>query len=146
MSSSGREEKTPRVKRTPRRPAAYLGGGMALQVPDVSAAVTYYVEAFGFQLVEMDDQNRYAALRAGKVSLDLVDEHGAGTRAVGPPGEGVAMYVYVEDVPAQYRRMQKSKVPILTRVNGKPAGVEEFSVRDVYGLLWIFIQASSQND
>ncbi len=135
--------------RTGRRPSAvegrtwgYLGGNVALQVPDVSAAVRYYEKSFGFDVVEISDQNRYAALRAGKFSFDLVDEHGAGTRAVGRPGEGVAMYVFVDDVADQLARMERSGVPILTRVNRRTAGVEEFSVRDEYGLLWIFTQAT----
>ena len=134
------------TKRTTKKkplPTNYLGGRIALQVPDVADAVSYYQNAFGLVLAEMDDQNRYAALRSGKLSLDLVDEHGAGTRATGRPGDGVAMYVFVEDVDEQLKRMQKSGVPILTRVNRKRAGVEEFSVRDEYGLLWIFTQSES---
>jgi uncharacterized glyoxalase superfamily protein PhnB len=122
--------------------SSYLGGGMALQVPDVAEAVRYYEKSFGFNVAEIDDHNRYAALRAGKLGFDLVDEHGAGTRAVGRPGEGVAMYVYVDDVAEQLKKMEKAGVPILTRVNRTRAGVEEFAVRDAYGLLWIFSQAN----
>jgi uncharacterized glyoxalase superfamily protein PhnB len=121
--------------------AQYLGGGVALQVDDVAAAVRYYEESFGFDMIELDHQNRYASLRGGKLCFDLVDEHGAGTRCVGSPGEGLAMYVFVDDVERQLGRMQEAEVPILTRVNRKRAGVEEFSVRDRYGLLWIFSQA-----
>lgn len=121
--------------------AQYLGGGVALQVDDVATAVRYYEECFGFDMVELDHQNRYASLRGGKVCFDLVDEHGAGTRAVGTPGDGVAMYVFVDGVEEQMRRMQEAGISILTRVNRKRAGVEEFSVRDRYGLLWIFSQA-----
>ncbi len=126
--------------RAAKHATSYLGGSFALQVPDVSEAVNYYEKSFGFDVAEIDDHNRYAALRAGKLSFDLVDEHGAGTRAVGRPGEGVAMYVYVDDVGDQLRRMEKSGVPILTRVNRQRAGVHEFAVRDAYGLLWIFSQ------
>jgi uncharacterized glyoxalase superfamily protein PhnB len=121
--------------------AQYLGGGVALQVDDVTAAVRYYEECFGFDMVELDHQNRYASLRGGKLCFDLVDEHGAGTRAVGTPGDGVAMYVFVDAVEDQMKRLQEAGISILTRVNRKRAGVEEFSVRDRYGLLWIFSQA-----
>ncbi len=143
MTSRRTEERAiPNTTSARKNSTSYLGGGMALQVPDVSEAVRYYEKSFGFDVAEIDDQNRYAALRAGKLGFDLVDEHGAGTRAVGRPGEGVAMYVFVNDVAEQLKRMERSGVPILTRVNRTRAGVEEFSVRDVYGLLWIFSQAN----
>ena len=146
MALPKREKKHVTSSGHKREPANYLGAGMALQVPDVADAVRYYQKGFGLDLVEIDDQNRYAALRSGKLSLELVDEHGAGTRATGRPGDGVAMYVYVDDVDAQLSWMQKSGVPILTRVDRKRAGVEEFSVRDRYGLLWIFSQSESEFD
>jgi catechol 2,3-dioxygenase-like lactoylglutathione lyase family enzyme len=137
---------TKRNSRKRSLPTSYLGAGIALQVPDVADAVRYYQNGFGLELAEMDDQNRYAALRSGKLGLDLVDEHGAGTRATGRPGDGVAMYVSVDDVDEQLKWMKKSGVPILTRVDRKRAGVEEFSVRDEYGLLWIFTQSESDDD
>ncbi len=137
---------TKRNNRKRSLPTHYLGAGIALQVPDVAEAVRYYQNGFGLQLAEMDDQNRYAALRSGKLGLDLVDEHGAGTRATGRPGDGVAMYVFVDDVDEQLKWMKKSGVRILTRVDRKRAGVEEFSVRDEYGLLWIFTQSESDDD
>jgi uncharacterized glyoxalase superfamily protein PhnB len=110
----------------------------------VAGAVSYYERNFGFSVSELGDQNRYASMCAGRIGFALVDEHGAGTRAVGRPGDGVAFYVFVDDVDVQMERMQQAGVKILTRVNRHRAGVEEFSVRDDYGLLWIFSEASDE--
>jgi catechol 2,3-dioxygenase-like lactoylglutathione lyase family enzyme len=83
----------------------------------------------------MDSQpgDRGAFLAAGRAELEIMemDLAAAGVQPGAPAGWHLALQV--EDLDAEYGRLQALRVPILREIREHPWGTRDFSVRDPAG-------------
>lgn len=103
---------------------------------DVEATSKWYQEFLGVQ--SGHGGSEYEMLMDGKTLLlqlhQLAADHDHGVGTTPPFGNGVIVYVHVEDAQAAYARAQELKLEILSPLEYNPqASMHEFTVRDPNG-------------
>ena len=103
---------------------------------DVEATSKWYQEFLGVQ--SGHGGSEYEMLMDGKTLLlqlhQLTADHDHGVGTAPPFGNGVLVYVHVEDAQAAYARAQELKLEILSPLEYNPqASMHEFTVRDPNG-------------
>lgn len=103
---------------------------------DVEATSQWYQDFLGMQSGHGGAE--YEMLMDGKAlllqlhQLDADHDHGVGT--VAPFGNGVLVYVHVDDAEAAYARAQELGIEVLSGLEYNPqARMKEFTVRDPNG-------------
>lgn len=105
-----------------------------IHVPDVPAAVDWYVSVTGFKVVDqgdLDGEVVWAMLSYGD-SFVMLDKGGVSSTA---HRREMDLYVYVENVDDLYRRI-KDRVEVVEHLNDSFYGMREFIVRDL-NRFWI---------
>lgn len=103
---------------------------------DVEATSKWYQDFLGVQ--SGHGGSEYEMLMDGKTLLlqlhQLTADHDHGVGTTPPFGNGVIVYVHVEDAQAAYARAQELKLEILSPLEYNPqASMHEFTVRDPNG-------------
>jgi RimJ/RimL family protein N-acetyltransferase/uncharacterized glyoxalase superfamily protein PhnB len=105
-----------------------------LRVPDVVAAVDFYVDVLGFRRDFLyGDPPTHASVRTGLWSTQSASVHfSAAQRA--PGVEFGELYLFVGDgIETLYDRCQSRGVTIVDELADRPWGMREFAVADLYG-------------
>lgn len=122
-------------------PASITYGYTIVYVPNVTAALDFYGEAFGLERKFVHDSEMYAELDTGATKLAFADEKFAPTvgafspnrRETQPPGFEIAFVV--ADVQASFRRAVDAGASELAAPEQKPWGQIVAYVRDLNGVL-----------
>jgi len=110
-----------------------------LFIPDVEAAVRFYVERLGFTLLRQEGQGAdatFAVVALGPATVLLAhDSHyGAmGGTLSDPRGIGLDVRIMVPDVDAIERRARANDVPIVHPIADRYYALRDFIVRDPHG-------------
>jgi predicted enzyme related to lactoylglutathione lyase len=120
---------------------------LSLNVPDPDASAKFLVEHFGFQVQMSAD---------GFVSLDRPDagfnliylRTGLPTfkpaRIAGDAGQGMLLAFVVDDIDAEYDRVRREGVPIITPIETEPWGERYFQSLDPNGIVIQLVQWVSE--
>ncbi len=108
-----------------------------LNVEDVSAAIAFYGELFGFEVVQKFEENnsiRWASLRKDQTQL-MLNEHGERSndrRRLSDSHLDVVLYIGVTDLDEVWRRVdQKGYSP--SPIEIEDYGLRQFGFRDLDG-------------
>jgi uncharacterized glyoxalase superfamily protein PhnB len=108
-----------------------------LNVEDVSAAIAFYGELFGFEVVQKFEENnsiRWASLRKDQTQL-MLNEHGersSDRRRLSVGHLDVVLYIGVTDLDEVWRRVdQKGYSPSPIEIENY--GLRQFGFRDLDG-------------
>ena len=110
-----------------------------LFVPDVEAAVRFYVERLGFTLLRQEGQGAaatFAVVALGPATILIAhDSHyGAmGGTPAGARGVGLDVRIMVPDVDGVERQARANGVPVVHAIANRYYGLRDFIVRDPYG-------------
>lgn len=117
----------------------------ALRYRDAQAATRFLVDAFGFERVNVyEDDNgviQHAELRLGEslIMYGQVRDQGAGEySSVAPPPGQTALYAVVEDPDAHLDRAQAAGAEIVMGLRDQDYGSREYTARDLDGNIWTF--------
>lgn len=117
-----------------------------LMVENVNAAVDWYKDMLGFELVMSNPESgtfEWAMLQSGEVKLmfearaSLEGQHSALKEK--PVGASGTFFIRLDDVKALYYRIS-SKVKIVSDLKKTSYGSEEFSITDNNGYILTFAQ------
>ncbi len=114
-----------------------------LRVRDASAAIDFYVRAFGvrerFRLTEPSGRVGHAELDFGGVTLMLSDEYPelgiTGPHALG--GTSVSIHLHVDDADAAIARAVEAGATVLRPAQDQFYGERGGTVRDPFGHEWM---------
>ena len=108
-----------------------------LNVEDVSAAIAFYGELFGFEVVQKFEENnsiRWASLSKDQTQL-MLNEHGERSndrRRLSDSHLDVVLYIGVTDLDEAWRRVdQKGYSP--SQIEIEDYGLRQFGFRDLDG-------------
>jgi catechol 2,3-dioxygenase-like lactoylglutathione lyase family enzyme len=102
-----------------------------LPVPDVSAAVDFYVKKLGFRLgFTWGDPPTIAGVDLGRVQMFLQQ----GT----PNPEGCSVYFVVGDADELYEFQRANGVEVVSPPEDRPWGLREYGIRDLHGYRLVF--------
>ena len=101
-----------------------------LPVADVERAQQHYRDALGFEIGWL-----YPGKGIGAVSRDRAVIF---FRKRKPPFEPAIHWVFAEDIDAQYEELKSSGAIIAERLERKPWGLRQFTVKDPDGNLFYF--------
>ena len=110
-----------------------------LFVPDVMAAVRWYTDNLGFEVVRVDppgsETPTFALAALGDaVIMFMHDAFYSGDRSALPArGAGIDVRVMVADVDAVYRRVREAGAPITHHIADRDYGLRDFIMRDPNG-------------
>lgn len=105
-------------------------------VPDVDAAVAFYQEWFGYQLLRKEGDPATFAIGHinGATIMFMRDRWYAGPRAeLDARGAGVDIRVMVPDVDALYARVQEAGLQVIHEIADREYGLRDFTCRDPDG-------------
>jgi uncharacterized glyoxalase superfamily protein PhnB len=106
----------------------------SLTYHDVGAALTWLLEAFGFESQVLDEASAIVRFGGGTVLIQLdrpKDLHGSHI------GQGW-VYVVVDDIGAHYARAKAAGASLLGEPHDYGDGYRGYSARDLEGNLWSF--------
>jgi len=111
-----------------------------LFVADVDAAVRFYTEKLGFELVRREQdggRGTFAIVALGEAIVMLADQghYGpmGGGDSAGPRGSAIDIRFVVADVDAVYARCKATDVAIALDIADRYYGLRDFIVRDLNG-------------
>ena len=116
---------------------------ISLNVDDVEASAAFAEEHFGFK-AEMA-QDGFASLSREDAGFNLVFLR-RGLKSFKPehmrghPADGLLVVFVVDDVDAEYARLQREGVPITTPIETEPWGERYFQVTDPNGVVIQLVQ------
>ena len=112
-------------------------------VPDVEAAIRFYTERLGFELLRSEQeavlggqQTTFAIVALEDSILLIVHEGfyaGTGGRLAEPRGVTIDIRILVRDVDAIYRRARASDVTIVHDIDNRHYGLRDFIIQDPWG-------------
>ncbi|GBF07445.1 glyoxalase/bleomycin resistance protein/dioxygenase [Deinococcus aerius] len=116
---------------------------LSLNVPDVRASAEFLQRHFGF-VPEMEYEG-VASLTRGDAGFNLIFlQTGLSTfkprHIAGSAGQGLLVVFVVDDIDAEYARLQAEGVPIVTPIETEPWGERYFQVSDPNGLILQLVQ------
>lgn len=110
----------------------------------LQASKDFYVNLFACQVVY--DSDWFVLLRLGDSELGFMlpeQSHQAALFRPAFQGQGIWIAVEVEDVDAQYQRLQAMQVPIELALRDEPWGDRHFVIRDPNGIGVDIVQHSA---
>lgn len=116
---------------------------VSLNVPDIAASAAFARQHFGF-VAEMD-LPEVVSLRREGVGFNLIFlPTGLKTfkpvEAAGSAGMGLLLAFVVDDIDAEYARLQAEGVPIVTPLETEDWGERYFQMRDPNGVVYQLVQ------
>jgi catechol 2,3-dioxygenase-like lactoylglutathione lyase family enzyme len=111
-------------------PAVMLKSSEAiLAVADVAAAVRFYRDVLGFEGEWLwENPPTFGGVRWGAVQVMLCQQPELARNV-----EGHQHFFFCDDIDALHQRHQAAKAPIISKLENKPWGVREYTVRDING-------------
>lgn len=104
-----------------------------LAVPDVEAAVAYYVDKLGFtRAFTFGEPATFAGVNLGKVQIFLA----RGTPT--PSAETGSVYFLVGNADQLYEFHRANGVPIAQAIDDRDYGIRDYTVRDPHGYYLVF--------
>ena len=119
------------------------GSAISLNVQDVSASAEFVKQHFGFR--EEMSADGFVSLARDGVGFNLVFLR-TGLSSLQPPSlkdqraEGVLVAFVVDDIDAEYAKIQAAGVPITTPIQTEPWGERFFQVTDPNGVILQLVQ------
>jgi uncharacterized glyoxalase superfamily protein PhnB len=117
----------------------------ALRYRDARAAVDWLSDAFGFERVNVYDDDsgvvQHAEMRFGDSLIMFGQARGpeAGEYSqVAPPPGNAALYAIVNDPDAHHDRAKAAGAEIVTSLRDQDYGSREYTARDLDGNIWTF--------
>lgn len=115
---------------------------LSLNVPDVRASAEFLQRHFSF--VQEMDYEGVASLTRPDAGFNLIFlQTGLSTfkpeRIAGSAGQGL-LVVFVEEIDAEYARLQAEGVPVVTPIETEPWGERYFQVSDPNGVIVQLVQ------
>jgi len=108
-----------------------------LFVPDVGAAIGFYVDKLGFEVVRREPDGSFAIVALGEAIVMLAAQTHYGPMGGGDigtaRGAGIDVRFVVPDVDAIYARCRRAGVTIALDIGDRYYGLRDFIVRDGYG-------------
>lgn len=116
---------------------------ISLNVADVPASAEFLKTHFGFQ--EDMAVDGVASLSRPDAGFNLIYlRTGLSTfkpsHRAGPAGDGLLVVFVVEDIDAEYARLQAEGVPVVTPIETEPWGERYFQVQDPNGVVVQLVQ------
>lgn len=116
---------------------------LSLNVPDVAASAEFLKRHFGF--AEIMTAPGVASLSRPDAGFNLIYlQTGLETfkpkRIAGSAGEGLLVAFVVEDIDAEYARLQAEGIPIVTPIETEPWGERYFQTQDPNGVVIQLVQ------
>ena len=116
---------------------------ISLNVPDVRASAEFLKRHFGFTQ-EMEYEG-VASLTREDAGFNLIFlQTGLSTfkppQIAGSAGQGLLVVFVVDDIDAQYARLQAEGVPVVTPIETEPWGERYFQVSDPNGVIVQLVQ------
>ncbi|EYB69595.1 hypothetical protein DEIPH_ctg004orf0116 [Deinococcus phoenicis] len=116
---------------------------ISLNVPDVRASAEFLKRHFGF-VQEMDHEG-VASLTRADAGFNLIFlQTGLSTfkppQIAGNAGQGLLVVFVVDDIDAEYTRLQAEGVPVVTPIETEPWGERYFQVSDPNGVMVQLVQ------
>jgi catechol 2,3-dioxygenase-like lactoylglutathione lyase family enzyme len=119
-----------------------------IYTPHIAACRDFYVRNFGFRVQQ--ELAGFVVLRppwSDAVDLLFCEPYSEFVQPVfhaSFSGEGVVLQLEVEDVAAEYRRLQKLGAPLALQLIEEPFNGRHFTVRDPAGVLVDVVQVSKE--
>ena len=107
-----------------------------LSYRDADAAIDWLVQAFGFEVIEVNHGPDGQVLHAELAYDGAIIMLGTGDATPDPGMRG--LYVYVEDLDAHYERARAAGATIERELRDTPYDSREYSARDLEGNSWHF--------
>jgi uncharacterized glyoxalase superfamily protein PhnB len=116
---------------------------ISLNVPDIAASAAFLQEHLGFT-TEMS-YPEVISLKREDVGFNLIFLP-TGLKSFKPQeidgsaGVGLLVVFIVDDIDAEYQRLQDDDVPVVTPIETEEWGERYFQIRDPNGLIYQFVQ------
>ncbi|MFD7843556.1 VOC family protein [Nocardia sp. NPDC059764] len=116
---------------------------ISLNVPDETASARFLIEHFGF--TEKMSADGFVNLTRPDAGFDVIYlRTGLGSfkpdRIAGSAGQGLLVVFVVDDIDAEYARVQGEGVPIVTPIETEPWGERYFQALDPNGIVIQLVQ------
>ncbi|RDI66272.1 VOC family protein [Nocardia pseudobrasiliensis] len=116
---------------------------LSLNVADPEASANFLIEHFGFEVSMSADG--FFSLAHPDAGLDVIYlRTGLSTfapaRIAGDAGQGTLVVFVVDDIDAEYERVQREGVPIETPIETEEWGERYFQMRDPNGIVIQLVQ------
>ncbi|QVI22236.1 VOC family protein [Nocardia tengchongensis] len=116
---------------------------ISLNVPDPATSARFLIDHFGF--TEKMSADGFVNLTRPDAGFDVIYlRTGLGSfkpdRIAGSAGEGLLVVFVVDDIDAEYARVQGEGVPIVTPVETEPWGERYFQALDPNGIVIQLVQ------
>ncbi|MFF0720626.1 VOC family protein [Micromonospora sp. NPDC003816] len=119
------------------------GSAISLNVEDVTTSAEFVKQHFGFR--EEMSADGFVSLARDGVGFNLIFLR-TGLASLQPPSlkdqraEGLLVVFVVDDIDAEYARLQAAGVPIVTELQTEPWGERFFQVTDPNGVILQVVQ------
>lgn len=116
---------------------------ISLNVPDPALSAKFLIDHFGF--AEKMSADGFVDLTHPTAGFDIIYlRTGLGSfkpeRIAGSAGEGLLVVFVVDDIDAEYERVQREGVPIVTPIETEPWGERYFQALDPNGIVIQLVQ------
>ncbi|WP_433563541.1 VOC family protein [Nocardia sp. CA-151230] len=116
---------------------------ISLNVPDPIASAKFLIDHFGF--AEKMSADGFVDVTRPDAGFDVIYlRTGLGSfkpeRIAGSAGEGLLVVFVVDDIDAEYARVQREGVPIVTPIETEPWGERYFQALDPNGIVIQLVQ------
>ncbi|MEU1207608.1 VOC family protein [Nocardia sp. NPDC056611] len=116
---------------------------ISLNVPDETASAKFLIDHFGF--TEKMSADGFVNLTRPDAGFDVIYlRTGLGSfkpdRIAGSAGQGLLVVFVVDDIDAEYARVQGEGVPIVTPIETEPWGERYFQALDPNGIVIQLVQ------
>lgn len=126
------------------------GSAISLNVADVAASANFCKTHLHFnESMVVDD--KVASLTRNDLGFNLIFlKTGLETfkpqRSAGNAGEGLLVVMIVENIDAEYERLQTEGVSIVTPIETEPWGERYFQIADPNGIIFQFVQWMTETE
>ncbi|MBF6297883.1 VOC family protein [Nocardia amamiensis] len=119
------------------------GSAISLNVPDPGASAKFLIDHLGFE--EKMSADGFISLERPDAGLNVIYlRTGLASfkpkSAAGSAGEGLLVVFVVDDIDAEYARLQTEGVPIVTPIETEPWGERYFQMSDPNGIIIQLVQ------
>ncbi|MFE3261091.1 VOC family protein [Nocardia sp. NPDC059229] len=116
---------------------------ISLNVPDPIVSATFLIDHFGF--TEKMSADGFVNVTRPDAGFDVIYlRTGLGSfkpeRIAGSAGQGLLVVFVVDDIDAEYARVQREGVPIVTPIETEPWGERYFQALDPNGIVIQLVQ------
>jgi catechol 2,3-dioxygenase-like lactoylglutathione lyase family enzyme len=119
---------------TPRDAREFASSAPEMFVPDVEAAVRFYTEKLGFELLRLEPGFAVVALGTALILLAHESAYGPmGGGAMAQRGAGIDIRIMVPDVNSVYRRCGENGVTVVHDIADRPYRLRDFIIADLNG-------------